>query len=99
MPRVVAAMSPCVVGENQDGVQAMKERIEWNGGECPVPPETKVRIFLRKPVGWHGQVHYARDCWWEHDWDEEDAIEPAEDGAWHIIAYEVVPDDTPVDPD
>lgn len=80
----------------------MNERIEWNGGsggECPVPPETKVRIFLRKPAGWHGQVRYARDCWWEHDWDEEDAIDPAEDGAWHIMAYEVVPDNTPVDPD
>lgn len=73
-------------------------RIKWHGGECPVPPKTKVRIFLRGRSGWNGQVHYAKDCHWPHDWDEPEETRSDEDGAWHILSYEVVPDDTPLDP-
>ncbi|NJL71044.1 MAG: hypothetical protein HC888_05225 [Candidatus Competibacteraceae bacterium] len=74
--------------------------IEWHGGECPVEPMTKVRIFCRSGGGWTGQVHYARDCWWLHDYDEPvEADRDRNDGEWHILQYEVVPDDTEVDPD
>ena len=44
--------------------------IDWNGGECPVPPETKVEVELRS-----GAVMEARagDYYWDHDDDDDDA--------------------------
>ena len=51
--------------------------IEWNGGECPVRPDTKVSIRLR------GSYKYtstpACNWYWGHDGDNAD-----------IIAYKVV---------
>lgn len=61
--------------------------IGWNGGHRPERANTKVRIFLRGGQGWHNQIHRAGDCHWYHLGDMSDA---------DIVAYEVVPEETPV---
>ena len=45
--------------------------IDWNGGECPVPPETKVEVELRG-----GAVREARagDYYWDHDVGDGDIV-------------------------
>lgn len=45
--------------------------IDWNGGECPVPPETKVEVELRG-----GAVREARagDYYWNHYDDDGDIV-------------------------
>lgn len=45
--------------------------IDWNGGECPVPPETKAEVELRG-----GAVMEARagDYYWDHDDDDGDIV-------------------------
>ena len=45
--------------------------IDWNGGECPVPPETKVEVELRG-----GAVREARagDYYWDHYDDDGDIV-------------------------
>ena len=50
--------------------------IDWNGGECPVPPETKVEVEFRG-----GAVREARagDYYWDHD-----------DGNGDIVSYRTV---------
>ena len=44
--------------------------IKWEGGECPVPLDTKVEVTLRG-----GTVREARadDYYWDHDDDDDDA--------------------------
>lgn len=62
----------------------MGERIEWNGGDCPVEPHTRVRGWTRSGKGdWEGVAWPARKWDWKHDpeWPEAD-----------LIAYEVVED-------
>jgi hypothetical protein len=49
----------------------------WNGGDCPVHPETEVRAWRRGlglPICWK-----ARDISWRHDYGDAD-----------IIAFQVV---------
>lgn len=45
--------------------------IKWNGGECPVQPDTKVEVELRG-----GTVGEARagDYYWNHDDDDGDIV-------------------------
>lgn len=53
------------------------EWIEWKGGECPVPPET--RVDVKNGRGW---VHtrYPAESWnWGH-----------RGNSWDIVAYRVV---------
>lgn len=61
----------------------MGEWIEWNGGECPVDPETVVEVKFRGPaVGMEPDRDLAEaTCfYWLHDNDCSD-----------IIAYRVQP--------
>lgn len=45
--------------------------IEWNGGECPVPPDTFVEVKLRcAPAG--SRCSRAGDYYWNHDDDDDD---------------------------
>lgn len=56
--------------------------IEWNGGECPVEPNTEVQVKLRngKEYTYHAQgFHTGR-------WRHTDPIKPSGD----IIAYKIV---------
>ena len=46
--------------------------IDWNGGECPVPPETLVEIRYRNGVV---GLAYAADRWWRHDIGSGDIVE------------------------
>ena len=57
--------------------------IDWNGGECPVPPETKVEVELRS-----GAVMEARagDYYWDHDDDGGD-----------IFSYRIVTEQADLD--
>ena len=47
--------------------------IKWYGGECPVPPDTKVEVKLRC-----GHVcdepRRAGDCFWKHGYGETDIV-------------------------
>ena len=56
-------------------------KIEWKGGECPVPGDTKVRVWLRD-----GSI-YDRHTAEEYTW----SLTPADDGPHQrdIVAYEV----------
>jgi hypothetical protein len=56
-------------------------KIPWSGGECPVPPETKVRCYLRSGDLWEAE---ARECNWTR------FCEIRADTGWHIVAYEVL---------
>ena len=64
--------------------------IGWNGGECPVPPDTQVRCFFR------GRNPYSGPAIWPQLRDEDQAtmwhhapsgrrFDPAAD----IVAYQV----------
>lgn len=44
----------------------------WNGGECPVHPETKLKIWIRNSVGY--QLCNAVDHWWDHSNHDGDII-------------------------
>jgi hypothetical protein len=50
--------------------------ITWNGGECPVPPKTKVRYRLRKgPEGtFNDFTGMAGLLMWQHDREDSDVI-------------------------
>lgn len=44
----------------------------WNGGDCPVHPETVVQVWFRNGntnVSWDAEAY-----WWEHRETEEDII-------------------------
>lgn len=45
--------------------------IEWHGGECPVPPETKVEVELR---GGAVMEACAGDYYWDHYDDDGDIV-------------------------
>ena len=55
--------------------------VEWKGGECPVPSDTRVEVRLR--AGEADVGHVAGDFWWDHRGETYD-----------IVAYRVV---TPVE--
>jgi hypothetical protein len=55
-------------------------KIPWFGGECPVPPETKVRAHLRCGETWEAAAEFC-------DWSRSREFD---DTSWHIIAYEVL---------
>lgn len=54
------------------------ERIEWGGGECPVPPRTRVRVRFRNDLI---TTRYAEKFIWTNDPDHD---------AFHIVAYQVL---------
>ena len=47
--------------------------IEWHGGECPVPPDTRVEVKLRG--GFSELAYPADDLYWSHDGDSSDIVE------------------------
>ena len=47
--------------------------IKWNGGECPVPPNTRVKVKFRD--GDSQSVHPAYAHYWRHDGDGADIVE------------------------
>lgn len=59
--------------------------IDWNGGECPVPPETKVEVEFRG-----GAVREARagDYYWSHYDDDDDG---------DIVSYRTVTEQPDLD--
>lgn len=68
----------------------MDEWIEWNGGECPVFPHTKVRVKFHpmwsEPEPYEStDIKDAGDLWWDH---RKCGDEPS---AGNIIAYRIVP--------
>jgi hypothetical protein len=38
----------------------------WNGGECPVHPETKIKIWTRNGLVDPDAITYAECCVWKH---------------------------------
>ena len=57
----------------------MSDWIEWSGGECPVPPYTRVEVRFRN--GALNSVSSAKDWTWK--W-------PAGRGAYDIVGYRVI---------
>ena len=47
--------------------------IEWNGGECPVPPDTLVEVKFRR--GDSTSEHPASDYCWRHYGEDHDIVE------------------------
>jgi hypothetical protein len=45
----------------------------WNGGECPVHPETKVEVWFRTGV-WANKKGDAGICSWDHSDDGTDIV-------------------------
>ena len=82
-------------------ITAHKPWIKWNGGECPVPSDTIVKVKLR--CGRFGAERYAIYFMWHHDAeiDGNDIIEyrtiteqPDLDAAEKLLSdngYTVVP--------
>ena len=60
-----------------------KRWIKWNGGECPVHPETLIQYELRNNELGATCCERARDCDWSHN-------SPNLDKAAEIIAYRVI---------
>ena len=46
--------------------------IEWHGGECPVPPNTRVKVKFRDGDSQSGHPAYA--YYWHHDGDGADIL-------------------------
>ena len=46
--------------------------IKWNGGECPVPPNTRVEVKFRDGDSQSGHPAYA--YYWHHDGDGADIL-------------------------
>ena len=46
--------------------------IKWNGGECPVPPNTRVKVKFRDGDSQSGHPAYA--YYWHHDGDGADIL-------------------------
>ena len=44
----------------------------WNGGECPVHPDSEARVWLRDCVG--SEVSAAGYYWWKHSDSDGDII-------------------------
>lgn len=63
----------------------MSDWIEWHGGECPVPPDTRVLFRVRNGVGEKGK---AGSLAWDHLGAKH------QDGWSDIIAYRTVKDTT-----
>lgn len=59
----------------------MSAWIKWEGGECPVDPETRIMLRLRGPSVWDagGYIDPAGNFDWHHKGSKSD-----------IIAYRVV---------
>ena len=47
--------------------------IKWNGGECPVPPDTLVEVKFRR--GDSTSEHPASDYCWRHYGEDHDTVE------------------------
>ena len=47
--------------------------IKWHGGECPVPPETMVKVKFRR--GDSTSEHPASDYCWRHYGEDHDIVE------------------------
>ena len=47
--------------------------IKWNGGECPVPPDTFVKVKFRR--GDSTSEHPASDYCWRHYGEDHDIVE------------------------
>ena len=47
--------------------------IKWHGGECPVPPETMVKVKFRR--GDSTSEHPASDYCWRHYGEDHDTVE------------------------
>ena len=73
--------------------------IKWHGGECPVPPETMVKVKFRR--GDSTSEHPASDYCWRHYGEDHDIVEyrtvteqPDLDAAEQLLranGYNVVP--------
>ena len=51
----------------------------WNGGECPVHPETEIKIWTRNGLFCSELIALAKNCFWDH-------VQLSRD----IIAFQVV---------
>ncbi len=73
---MTAPLSPLSVEDRNEGW------IEWNGGECPVPPETMVEYRFRgaTPSGVNEFTGIAEPLFWNHTGTYDD-----------IIAYRLAP--------
>ena len=49
--------------------------IKWEGGECPVPPNTRVEVKFRDGDSQSGHPAYAYVYSWRHDGDDADIVE------------------------
>lgn len=65
----------------------MTDWIKWNGGPCPVPPETLVQARFGTEEWMEDEEPCEADCYlWEH---EPQAVE----GDYHLTAYRIVKED------
>ena len=56
--------------------------IPWNGGECPVPGDTRVEVKLRGEGVEEYAKEFATHLWWTHEEEYPEA---------DIVAYRVLP--------
>ena len=78
--------------------------IDWNGGECPVPPDMRVKVKFRDGDSQSGHPAYA--YYWHHDGDGADIVEyciintqtdlDAAEQLLRAIGYTVIPPAKPL---
>ena len=78
--------------------------IKWDGGECPVPPNTRVKVKFRDGDSQSGHPAYA--YYWHHDGDGADILtyciiaeQPDLDAAENLLrenGYTVIPPAKPL---
>lgn len=61
---------------------------KWNGGHCPVPPETLVQVKLAL-IGQENECETDTDVACSYDWDHKEWEWPHV----NIIAYRIVKED------
>lgn len=74
----IKALATALVGELNRVEAASEGWVEWKGGECPVPPETKVQIQFSDG---DDDICVASRLWWE--WKSGGS-------AGDIVAYRVI---------
>ena len=64
----------------------------WNGGECPVHPETQLKIWTRNGLFCSELTTLAKSCFWDHVQHPRDIV------CFQVITPQVEPQPPAIDP-
>ena len=64
----------------------------WNGGECPVHPETKIKIWTRNGLFCSELTTLAKSCFWDHVEHPRDIV------CFQVVTPQVEPQPPAIDP-